>query len=122
MHGKNAKESALQVSWNARITKYAGLISFRISVYEKHRGGNPAPLCPRKQMPKHVNTHADITHERRRRRARPARADIFRPRIGEGLPDLWTSRLPDFPTSLLPNLPTPPPCRCTCGTPVLRSH
>src|SRR5712692_9855407 len=42
MHGKNAKESALQVSWNVRITKYAGLISFGISVYKKPGG---PPLC-----------------------------------------------------------------------------
>jgi hypothetical protein len=40
MHGKNAKESAPQVSWNARITKYVGLISFRISVCKKP-GGDP---------------------------------------------------------------------------------
>ncbi len=42
MHGKNAKESAPQVSWNARITKYAGLIFFRISVYKKPGGGPPS--------------------------------------------------------------------------------
>src|SRR5712692_3717427 len=35
MHGKNARESAPQVSWNARITKYAGLISFGISVCKR---------------------------------------------------------------------------------------
>ncbi len=35
MHAKNPKESAPQVSWNARITKYAGLISFGISVCKK---------------------------------------------------------------------------------------
>src|SRR5712692_6149323 len=39
MRGKNAKESALQVPWNARITKYVGLISFGISVCKKPGGG-----------------------------------------------------------------------------------
>ncbi len=43
MHGENTKESALQVCWNACITKYAGLISFRISVCKKP--GVPL-LCP----------------------------------------------------------------------------
>ncbi len=44
MRGKNAKESALQVPWNARITKYVGLISFGISVCKKPGGGTPP--CP----------------------------------------------------------------------------
>src|SRR5712692_6488410 len=41
MHSENAKESALQVSWNVRIAKYVGLNPFRISVYKNTGGGPP---------------------------------------------------------------------------------
>ncbi len=104
------------------VTRYEGCKLFRINVYEKHRGAYPAPLCPRKQMPEPVNTLADNTTSDlagERVPLAPIYSDDESARVS---PDLWISRFPDFPTSLLADLPTPPPCRCTCGTPVLRSH
>jgi hypothetical protein len=104
------------------VAKYEGCKPFRISVYEKHRGAYPTPLCPRKQIPKPVNTHADNTTSDLAGERVPLAPIYSNDESARVSPDLWISRLPDFSTSLLADLPTPPPCRCTCGTPVLRSH